>query len=122
MEFFNIKVINDIMYNERVQTVSVFKDYLIYDDLTEFLKRPYTYPESIIRLSKIFEFYGSYSKVFPNYINIPEKKFMFKNIERKQRVIEKKEYQDTDSSDQSFDSSIPNRDVNGTPPRKLFTS
>lgn len=71
------------MYNEKVLVVCVFKDYLIYDDLTEFLKRPYTYPESIIRLSKIFEFYESYSEVFPNYIVLPEKRFMYKNIERK---------------------------------------
>jgi len=92
MEFFNIKVVNDIMYNERVEVVSVFKDYLIFDDPTECLKRPYTYPESIIRLSKIYEFYGSYSKVFPNYINIPEKKFMFKNLERKRRVLARQEY------------------------------
>ena len=71
------------MYNEKVQIVSVFKDYLIYDDLTEFLKWPYTYQECTLRLSKIFEFYESYSQVFPNYISLPEKKFMYKNIERK---------------------------------------
>ena len=41
IEFFNVKVVNDIMYNEKVQIVSVFKDFLIYDDLTEFLKRSY---------------------------------------------------------------------------------
>lgn len=61
IEFFNVKVVNDIMYNEKVQVVSVFKDYLIYDDLTEFLKRPYTLAESSVRLTKIFEFYDSYS-------------------------------------------------------------
>lgn len=69
------------MYNEKVQVVSVFKDYLIYDDLTEFLKRPYSLSESPQRLVKIFEFYENYSQVFPNYISIPEKKFMYKNIE-----------------------------------------
>ena len=56
------------MYNEKVRVVGLFKDYLIYDDLTEFLKRKYTYPEAIIRLSKIYEFYEAYSQVFPNYI------------------------------------------------------
>ena len=49
------------MYNEKVQIVSVFKDYLIMDDLTEFLKRPYSLSESTIWLTKIFEFYENYS-------------------------------------------------------------
>ena len=76
------------MYNEKVKVVSLFKDYLIWDDMTEFLKRSYTYPEGIIRLSKIFEFYDAYSQVFPNYIRLPERKQMYKNIERKQKLIE----------------------------------
>lgn len=88
IEFFNVKVINDIMYNEKVQIVSIFKDYLIMDDLTEFLKRPYSFSESTVRLTKIYEFYEHYSQIFPNYIAIPEKKFMYKNIERKQRLLE----------------------------------
>lgn len=98
LEFYNVKIINDIMYNEKVWVVSVFKDYLIYDDLTEFLKRSYTYPESIIRLSKIYEFYDAYSQVFPNYIRLSARKFMYKNIERKQRAIEARNTSSYDSS------------------------
>ena len=86
------------MYNEKVRVVSLFKDYLIYDDLTEFLKRSYTYPEAIIRLSKIFEFYDAYSQVFPNYIRLPERKHMYKNIERKQRIIEAQNGSNEESS------------------------
>lgn len=41
MEYYNIKVINDIIYNEPTHVVSVFKDYLIHDDISEFLKRTY---------------------------------------------------------------------------------
>jgi len=101
------------MYNEKVQIVSVFKDYLIMDDLTEFLKRPYTLQESTIRLTKIFEFYENYSQIFPNYIAIPERKFMYKNIERKQRLLEQ---QDRHSSSSDESSSDPSEPV-GTPPR-----
>lgn len=82
-DFYNVKIINDIIYNEPTHLVSVFKDYLIYDDVSEFLKRPYTAQEALARLPKIFEFYEKYSKVFPNYVVIPENKYMFKNIERK---------------------------------------
>jgi hypothetical protein len=82
-EYYNSKIVNDIIYNENTHVVSIFKDYLIYDDVSEFLKRSYTKPEALQRLPKVFEFYEKYSKVFPNYIAIPESKFMFKNIERK---------------------------------------
>jgi len=33
------KIANDIVYNEKSHIVAVFKDYLIYDDTSEFLKR-----------------------------------------------------------------------------------
>jgi hypothetical protein len=40
---------------------------------------------------KVFEFYEKYSKVFPNYVALPgESKYMFKNIERKQKLIDEK--------------------------------
>lgn len=80
-EYYNSKIVTDIIYNENTHIVSVFKDYLIFDDVSEFLKRSYTTSESNQRLPKVFEFYEKYSKVFPNYIAIPESKFMFKNIE-----------------------------------------
>lgn len=38
-DYYNSKVITDIVYNENTNLVSVFKDYLIYDDVSEFLKR-----------------------------------------------------------------------------------
>lgn len=38
-DYYNSKVITDIIYNENTHIVSVFKDYLIYDDVSEFLKR-----------------------------------------------------------------------------------
>ena len=36
---YNIKVINDIIYNEDKRIVSKFKDHLIYNDPAEFLRR-----------------------------------------------------------------------------------
>jgi len=40
-------IINDIIYNEQTHIVSAFKDYLIFDDISEFLKRFYTKSEAI---------------------------------------------------------------------------
>ena len=90
-DFYNVKIINDIIYNENTHIVSVFKDYLILDDISEFLKRSYTSFETKPRLVKIYEFYDKYSKVYPNYISLPESKYMYKNIERKQRMIDERQ-------------------------------
>ena len=90
-EYYDAKIINDVVYNEPTRLVSIFKDYLIYDDVSEFLKRSYNFQEAKVRLPKIFEFYEKYSKVFPNYVVLPESKYMFKNIERKQRLIDEKQ-------------------------------
>jgi len=90
MDYYNVKVVNDIIYNDDTHLVSMFKDFLIYDDISEFLKRYYTQEEAYPRLNKIFTFYESFSKVFPNYIVLEESKYMFKNIERKQIAIDER--------------------------------
>lgn len=91
MDYYNVKVVNDIIYNDTTNLVSVFKDYLIYDDISEFLKRVYTKDECEERLVKIYAFYDKYSKVFPNYIILEENRYMFKNIERKQIAIDERQ-------------------------------
>lgn len=88
-DYYNSKITSDIMYNEPRHVVSVFKDYLIYDDFSEYLKRGYRLHESKDRLPRIFQFYEKYSRVYPNYVALPqESRFMFKNIERKQKLID----------------------------------
>eukprot|EP01022_Parablepharisma_sp_SALTPOND_P018064 TRINITY_DN2933_c0_g1_i1.p1 TRINITY_DN2933_c0_g1~~TRINITY_DN2933_c0_g1_i1.p1 ORF type:complete len:591 (+),score=26.20 TRINITY_DN2933_c0_g1_i1:50-1774(+) len=88
---YNAKVVNDIVFDEDTHMVAVFKDYLIYDDTGEFLKRVYDPKESKQRLIKIFDYYENYTKVFPNYFVLQGNQFMFKNIERKQRAIDKQQ-------------------------------
>lgn len=41
LDYYNLKVVNDLIYNENTHIVSIFKDYLILDDINEFLKRSY---------------------------------------------------------------------------------
>jgi hypothetical protein len=47
-----------LIYNEPTHAVSVFKDYLILDDINEFLKRGYTLAETKARIPKLAEFYS----------------------------------------------------------------
>ena len=81
-------VINNIIYNEKTHIVALFKDYLISDDLSEFLKRFYTSIESSIRLPKFYEYYETYSRIYPNYTSLGESKYIYKNIHKKQKMID----------------------------------
>ena len=87
-DFYNIKVINEIICNESTHIVAEFKDYLINGDTSEFLQKYYSLKESKECLPKIFEYYDSCSVIFPNYVILPESKYIYKNIQRKQRVID----------------------------------
>jgi len=52
---FNLRMINDIICAIPTRLVAIFKDYLYYDDPTEYLRRPYDIRESIWRLPKLFD-------------------------------------------------------------------
>ena len=88
LSYHDTKMINDILYNEKTHYVEEFKEYLIYEDYNEFIKRFYKSKELAIKLPKILFFYEKYSKIYPNYTVIPESKFMYKNIKRKQKMID----------------------------------
>ena len=57
IESHSIEVMNEIIYNEKAHIVAIFKDYLIYDDVSEFLKRQYKVEECTSRIPKICQFY-----------------------------------------------------------------
>ena len=60
-------IINNIVYSEKFHIVALFKDYLISDNLSEFLKR-------------------SITKIL--YTSLPEAKFIYKYIHKKQKMID----------------------------------
>ena len=81
-------IIKNLIYDERNKVVSTFKEHLIMNDTSEFLRRYYSHKESLIRLKKYYEFYSKYSKLFPNYIPLSESKYIYKNIHKKQKIID----------------------------------
>ena len=98
-ELYNTKIINDIVYNENVHIVAVFKEYLIFDDITELFAKVYKYSELKQKLNRLYSFYEKYSKVFPSYIILEARKFMFKNISRKQRAIDEQQESDSETTE-----------------------
>lgn len=78
IDIYNVKVVNEIIFNRPVRITSIFKDYLVHDEVAEFLKRSYTMEEIPAKMHRLVEFFNSYFKVFPNYINLGERSFMYK--------------------------------------------
>ena len=80
--------IKNLIFNEKCRIVSRFKDYLFYDDDTEFLRVSYEKEYLKNTLTEVIDFYEKYNKVFPNYIILPENVFMYKNLRKKQKMID----------------------------------
>ena len=77
-----------LLCNEKCRVVARFKDFLVLDDNTEFFRRFYTSEESRPRLRNILNFYETYSKIFPNYMILPENEYLYRNIRKKQKMID----------------------------------
>ena len=117
---YETNIIDNIIYNDKSHIVAKFKDLLIAYDYSDYLKRYYTYRESIIRLPKYYEYYNLYSKIFPNYTSLPEGKYFYMNIQRKQRMIDLQEKIENENDnekekvDNVFNTSVVNSILNRT--------
>ena len=99
-EEFNLIQITHIIEDDSCHIVSLFKEHLIYDEGTDFLRRFYGKRESSIRLTKLYEYYNASSMLFPNYTALPEGKYIYKNIMKKQKVIDLIEAMDEEKENQ----------------------
>ena len=87
IEFYRKKVIADIIDNEATHMVASFKEFLIYGDYSEFLQGYFQIKEIRKFLPLIFDYYHSSTVIFPNYVILDEKKYIYKNIQKKQQII-----------------------------------
>ena len=114
LSYHDVKIINDILYNEKTHYVEQFKEYLIYEDYNEFLKRFYRTFEINIKLPKILIFYEKYSKIYANYTVIPESKYMYKNIKRKQKMIDQMQNNGNNYSEYEEEDEDSNEEISNT--------
>ena len=63
----NIQIINDIIFDEKKRIVSVFKDHLIYCEISDFLKQYYKMNKSVKILQRFINYYEAYTKFYPEY-------------------------------------------------------
>jgi hypothetical protein len=85
------KIINDIIYDEKKHIVSVFKDYLLWDEGSDFLKRYYFIAESTVRIPKISAYYQMYTAIKPVYFNLVCFKVMIKHVRKLRKYLEQME-------------------------------
>ncbi len=89
VEFLNKKIITDIIFDERKHIVSVFKNYLLWDEMSDFLNRFYYKHESKNRLPKINHYYEKYTLFPPVYYSLEGViKIMIKNVKKKKKYLE----------------------------------
>ena len=81
-------IINKLIFNHPCNALSKYKDFLLLNDKKEFIHRFYYKNEADLRLQKIGVFYEKYSRIFPNYIKLYEGKYIYKNIRKKQKMID----------------------------------
>ena len=67
---YNKFIINSIIFDHRIHKVAVFKNNLLWDESSEFLKRFYKIKESIERIPKISEYYEKYTLFAPIYFGL----------------------------------------------------
>ena len=107
-------LIDNIIFNDKCHIVALFKDYLIFDDDFEFFKKFHNLKESFKKLSLYFEYYEKYSILYPNLIISSESKYIYKNLHKKQKMLDKqqswekqeitkkKSYKDNDPEDSNI--------------------
>ena len=87
-------IISDIIFNSNSRIRSIYKECLIFECSTEFLYRYYYFKES----SKILKMYSDFSvnsfHLGPNYFCLVEKKYLFRNIEKKLKITYDKNKRD----------------------------
>ena len=85
---FGYLVINNILEHDKSILVCKYKEFLVSNDAHEFLRRFYKHCETKKRLKAIISFYSDNMKIFPNYISIPENKYLYRNIKKKQYFLD----------------------------------
>ena len=97
-ESINIKITNDIIFDERKRIVSVFKDYLLWNETSDFLKQYYKKNKSIKMILKFITYYETYIKFYPEYGPHEDiLKILKKNLKKKRKYYERIEEDDVNN-------------------------
>ena len=94
----NVKIANDIIFDERKRIVSVFKDYLLWNETADFLKQYYKKNKSLKMILGFITYYETYIKFYPEYGPHEDiLKILKKNIKKKRKYYERIEEDDVNN-------------------------
>ena len=87
---YNIYIINSIIFDQKNHIVTEFKNYLLWDETSEFLKRFYYLAESFERLPNISQYYETYTLFSPIYFGLDSPLIIIMNewTKRKKKYLE----------------------------------
>ena len=86
--YYNIMKIDEIINNEKSHLVAEFKDFLVLGDTGEFILKYYNKKETQKIYKQILDYYNENLFIFPNYVALHESKYIYNNIQKKQKIID----------------------------------
>ena len=86
--YYNIMKIDEIINNEKSHLVAEFKDFLVFGDTGEFILKYYNKIETQKIYKQILDYYNENLFIFPNYVALHESKYIYNNIQKKQKIID----------------------------------
>jgi hypothetical protein len=115
---YNILNINAIIFDQKNHKVATFKNYLIWDESSEFFKRYYKLYESVDRIPKISEYYEEYTLFAPIYFGLDSLILLIMNkwSKKKKKYLEYLE----DKEDEDSKSKIKRKDFKPLLNNELF--
>ena len=88
----NKKIINNIIFDSKKRIVSVFKDYLLWYETSDFFKLYYKMNKSSRLMRRFINYYDAYTQFYPEYGPLEDiLKILTKNIKRKKKYMERVE-------------------------------
>ena len=87
-EFFNKIQINRILKNLKSEINSKYIEFKTFNSSSEKLKKFYKKTEIYQRLKALLNYYFVTTQIFPNYLNLTENYFLYKNIKEKQDLLD----------------------------------
>ena len=85
--FYNLKIINNIIFHKKTHIVSLFLEHLINNEEQEFLQKFYDLKSIYQTLPNILYYYNSFLITYPNYCLLEQRKYLYKNILQKESFL-----------------------------------
>ena len=102
--YYNIMKIDEIINNEKSHLVAEFKDFLVLGDTGEFILKYYNKKETQKIYKQILDYYNENLFIFPNYVALHESKYIYNNIQKKQKIIDIQEELNDNKKEKKTDS------------------